>query len=484
MNRVKKLFFLLYIALFLGAASANYIDVTFEANTSNWDRNSIVTVSVVLTNTSTNAIDIQGLELDFDYDAISFKALPTMYSDGFTGSLVINEIDLSTAGKAHYLKAKTYGNSQQIAGSGTFTAYTLQFIVTSDNAQEGITSFDFDAYYTNDISNTDAESVAKSFTSSNYTIVGDTTAPIAYASPTSQTMNISTQTDIVLQINTSQYTDNDLQYIKYTLDGNDPDGNSTTYIGSITITPNIGEVTLKFVGVDNDNNTQNVQTETYTVDTIRPTMDTLVITPNLAKVATVVTVSFTVGEQLLSQPTVLIAGQSTIGVDTSYPTYVYTRTLDGGESEGTQNASITIQDLAGNPTTNTSLEFNVDFSVPTYVPVLISPDPVVSGNQVIITFNASERLNYSNTTLNIMGRASEFVSEIFTGGKWTYTYQTIEPLTGTENTAIIVVHGEDIIGNRSDSNEGWGNITVSGYDLLNNYGVDISSSINFNYYEE
>ncbi len=459
---------LLSLFIFCGLAQAK-VNITFTpANGTNWQRNSIVSVGVVLTNASANAVNIQGVELNYDYESAGFKAVPTMKTDNYTGGLVVDEIDLSVPGKVHYVKAKQSGTYRTLAGNSSLTVFTLEFKVTSASAQEGSTLFDFSGYFTNDVSDTDANSLAGTFTNNSYIIIADTTAPIINAAPGSMTMNASTVTPITLSLDGS-YTGDDLQYIKYTLDGSDPVDGSDSYSSPITIPANVGQVTLKFRGRDNDGNWQAIQTRTYTVDTTDPEMSNLAVTPALARMGDTVTVSFTVGEQLGSNPTVLVDGKPTTLVSSTYPNYVYTRVIDGSETQGTAIIYIQIADKAGNTATDTSMSLTIDYAVPVYTPLVIGPRPVASGNPVTVTFNASERLS-TVTTVNIMGHLATRITEIDNGnGTWKYVYRSAN-LTGTETTALVVVHGYDMAGNRSNNTDNWGNITVTGTDLTNNTG--------------
>lgn len=506
MSWYKKILLMILASLLLQSLAAD-VDVYFKTNGSSWERNEVVTVSVVVYNKGTETEQIQGLELDFNYNADKFKEVPVMHQDNFVGNLLVNEVDFSEAGKVHYLKSKTSGYYSTIAAGAEYTAFILRFKVTSASAEEGLSSFDFTPYYTNDVANTDAESLLRGTgffisafalgvynpddlpgsTLSGITIVADTTAPQLSVNPVSCSMNAGdVQTVTLTNVVTQWLLGDDLQYIKYTLDGSDPIVAGTTYAGPITIMPNIGEVTLKFAAADNDNNWTSVQTETYTVDTIAPTMDNLTIEPPLVKSGETITVSFTVGETLGALPVVqlLAGGTGVFTRDTSvaHPDYVYTYTLTGSEAEGSQNIRITIQDILGNQTTDASLVTKLDFTAPEYTPLAIGPNPVISGNPVIITFNASEKLS-ETTTVNIMGRASTRLNELDNGdGSWQYVYQS-EPLDGTEKTAIIVVHGYDVAENRSHSNDDWGNIIVTGTDLLDNTGTG-SGYLEFVYDEE
>jgi chitobiase/beta-hexosaminidase-like protein len=480
----KKYILLMILTLSLSAGAvqaAQVVDVSFDPDPDSWERNSIQYVDVVLT-ASDEAVDVAGLELSFTYDASKFKGIPTMAQDNFSGNLFVNNVDLSTPGTVLYQKGKSVPYSQSIGASGSWVAFRLRFEVTEEGAEEGATSFTFNTAV-DDVTNRAGNSVGGTFDAGAYTIIADTTPPIIVASPTSVTMNASTYQTVALAVSGADYSD-DLQGIYYTVDGTDPNGSGTviTYSGPITL-PENQFTTLRYYADDIDNNDSQTWDQTYTVDTDYPGYSAITATPSHGLVGTVVTVSFTVDELIQSNILVQVDGNTAIQQSAAYPDYVYTYVLTGSENEGSRAISVRVTDLAGNTyTDNSSLSIDIDFTGPTYDPVTIYPEPVQIAQPVIVTFTVSERLN-SASSVDIMGRSSSQTTEINNGnGTYTYSY-TSTNLDGTENTALIVVHGTDLAGNSSNSNDNWGEITVSGQDIYANPGSS-TASVTFDFIED
>ncbi len=456
------------IVLSASAAMAS-VDLQYTVH-GTLQRNSVVTVDVQLHNNGASAVNVQGLEMHFTYDSTKFKGIPEWYgSDAFIGNLVVDEKDLSTAGLVSYRKAKKSGYSMTVAAGAVQTIYSLKFKVTG-NAVLGDTGFVFNADI-DDVSNTDGESVKGTLDNTTLNIVADTTAPQVEASPASVTMNAAySPRTVTLRVKAADES-GDLQHIRYTTDGSDPtESNGNAYSSAISLTEGLN--TIKFYGRDTAANDSSIYTETYTVDTQAPAFSALSATPAIGKAGTVVTVSFTSGETLGADPVVTVAGGTASQASKSGNDYVYRYTLLGTETQGTRDISVTLQDPAGNTTTNSSLKVKVDFKVPTYSPTSILPSPVVIAQKVTVNFTTSERLVTPSTTVTIMGKAAEFVSETAGAGEgYSYVYRTVDVLSGTETTALIVVNGTDAAGNNSQNTDGWGNITVTGRDVLGNEGT-------------
>jgi len=89
----------------------------------------------------------------------------------------------------------------------------------------------------------------------------DNTAPIVSATPKGNTFNQTISVTLAAnELNTTIY---------YTLDGSDPTLASSTYTSPIFIS-NEGETVLKFVGIDDSNNSDLTRTEIYNIDTVAP----------------------------------------------------------------------------------------------------------------------------------------------------------------------------------------------------------------------
>jgi Chitobiase/beta-hexosaminidase C-terminal domain len=290
--------------------------------------------------------------------------------------------------------------------------------------------------------------------------------PVVSASPASQTLNISYNPAITLtaaNLPNQSY----LDFIKYTIDGSEPKGaGGITYLGPVAL-PENQFTTLRYYAQHTDGTQSDTEQDIYTVDTISPYVSSFTVEPLYAKAGTIVTVSFSVSETLAGNPGVQIGGQSAVLFSGAAQNYVYRRTVQGNEGEGLKTIQVNITDVAGNSASDSGNQIEYDFTVPTYIPVLISPPMAVTGEVVEIIFTASERL-FSTTTVDIMGYAANMLDEIpLMDGEYSYTYRSPR-LTGFENNWLIVVHGFDLAGNSSNSNDNWDLITAEGEDLFAN----------------
>jgi parallel beta-helix repeat protein len=131
-------------------------------------------------------------------------------------------------------------------------------------------------------------------------------------------------------------------------------------------------VPIEIAGVDQAGN-RSVQMEEnkLSVDTKEPTFNTISVTsdieeyPGLAKVGSTVTVTFTASEALFSAPVVTIGGQPADN-DSNGLNYVYKRILDGTETSGTANISISGRDMADNNGADASAFITTDFQAPSF----------------------------------------------------------------------------------------------------------------------
>jgi hypothetical protein len=301
------------------------------------------------------------------------------------------------------------------------------------------------------------------------TILPDTTSPITRASRSSGIYNA--VFTVTLSVDPSDQS-GDLNRIHYTTDGTTPDLSSPYYTAPISIPANTTTI-LKFFGVDNTGNTENVQLRTYTVDTIAPAISSLIVSPNFAGLGRVVTISFEVSEALQggAPSSVRIGSISATAYDVSYPTYGYFYTALGTEAEGTHNVTIVINDMAGNQTTDTSQFVAFDFTPPTYSGAAVS---AVSGTEFYVRFTASEALDTTRTQITTSGNA--WVYERRDGKDYIYKYTPL----GTETSRLIEVRGYDLAGNNSRNTTGWNILKVQGTDLFGNPGSG-TVTININY---
>lgn len=142
---------------------------------------------------------------------------------------------------------------------------------------------------------------------------------------------------------------------QYTMISEDTEG---TVAFSITPTDLAGNTAVAVEAITEGSN--------VTFDKTLPTFSSIVVGPSPSKSGVEVTVTFTASENLLTDPTVMIGGQLAAKDGTIVPlAYVYKRTLDGTESQGTATVSISGTDLASNTGTDTSGSLVIDFVAPT-----------------------------------------------------------------------------------------------------------------------
>jgi hypothetical protein len=173
---------------------------------------------------------------------------------------------------------------------------------------------------------------------------------------------------------------------------------------------------------------------------------------NLAKVGDIVTLSFTVDEPLLGNPTVTIDTQpATLGG--AYPNYTASYTLVGGENEGVLAFTVDFTDAVGNPavqvTATTDLStVTFDETPPQLSAVLISSNNVNTsarakvGDTVTISLTANETL-IADPTVTIDGNTAT----INNAGAPTYGASYIMMASDTEGVLAYTLDFTDAAGN-------------------------------------
>lgn len=482
------LFILALVLLFFsGGRTRAAVNMSFSRDTDNWQRNGVYEITIVLENTEAEEVNIAGVQVDFNYPFGDYKEIPVVTEDNFTGfNFFVNDVSTNTEGEGIYRKSITASanpNYRTMAASSTWELVTFSFRVKAD-AVLGTSNFEFknEVAIAGRLESGDTDNVMGSVQDSSSTIIVDTTSPNTYAIPSSCTLKSGNSTQIRLdEVETPDY--DDLAKVYYEVGEppvSDPDGgsawisegervqlpvNDASHPGKIT-------ASLKYFGEDGYGNQESsINTETYTVDIINPTIDTISSYPGYAKLGTTITVNFSVDvdEDIVSDPTVMV-NNNLFTKTSGHPDYQYRYTTTQDDSQGQKTIYITVTDEVGNQTVDTTQTVTVDFTVPTYTPVSFLPDQVDHGEILTIKFTASELLDIGNTVVSMDGNAASYLSR--SGLQYTYQYQISPetPESGWEETGFILVHGYDLSGNESFNNTGWSDVLISGDDQYGNPG--------------
>jgi parallel beta-helix repeat protein len=202
-------------------------------------------------------------------------------------------------------------------------------------------------------------------------ITVDTTAPTVTANPVGGLYNV---TKSVTLSATDNLDSNPAIY--YTTDGSTPTTSSTKYTRPISIT---STTTLKFRAVDKSGNKGTVQTVTYTIDAIAPTVTA---NPVGGLYNTTESVTLTAADNLGANPVIYYSTDN--GVTWSHQANTVTLTLN----QGVTNLKYYAVDAAGNQGTIQTAIYTIDTTAPT---VTVNP---VGGlyNTTTVTLTATDNL--------------------------------------------------------------------------------------------
>jgi len=193
-----------------------------------------------------------------------------------------------------------------------------------------------------------------------------------------------------------------------------------------------------------------------TFDKTAPGLNTVTMASNntntlYATTGNIVTLTITASENL-STLLGTIDGKTAIASG-SGTSWTLSRTMDGTETEGLLNFSITPVDIAGNPsssaitTLSSGSKVIFDKTSPTLTYVNISSnnsntDMVCVGGKVMVSFASSETLLSSGFTVTI---ANQPVTLVGSGANWTASY--IMKSTDTEGPVTFLIKYKDLAGN-------------------------------------
>ncbi len=188
--------------------------------------------------------------------------------------------------------------------------------------------------------------------------------------------------------------------IYFTLDGSNPSTSSSEYYTPITITTTTD---LKYLAVDLANNMSPIYSDTYTIDTIPPTIKTINPTNNELNILPnkVITITFNEPIKAGNMDIVLINSKGiTTPITTSISGNILTINhnellINGKYSLTLHTGSIT--DLAGNNLALCGSSFTVDSIPPTVKTVIPAKNAINIPTTPVIKFNFSESIKFGKT---------------------------------------------------------------------------------------
>ena len=308
-GKINKLIITIILVLLTSVPVMASVDVLFLPATTNVERNSYLTMGIIASADTTT--EITAIDANFSFDPAVFNG-PSIQSSITGWPQSVEQIGY---GYITYQKNNVGQDAYHfdVSAGATRNVYSVTFKVAS-NAGLGATVMNFDTQgFLNIIEG--ITNVTGTHNQAEITILPDTTPPQTSASKASGLYNY---TFSVTLYAVDQY--DDLNRIHYTTNGVTPSIFSPVYSGPISILQDTTTV-LKFFGVDNYGNLEEVKVRTYAVDTTAPVVAGLVVTPNFVRSGETISISFTVNEPLLNAPTVKIGSISATAYDLSYPSY-------------------------------------------------------------------------------------------------------------------------------------------------------------------
>nr|WP_319374820.1 chitobiase/beta-hexosaminidase C-terminal domain-containing protein [uncultured Methanobacterium sp.] len=329
----------------------------------------------------------------------------------------------------------------------------------------------------------------KTVTKTDYITVTDTKAPTVTANLTTGTYNNTQTVSLTSNDNTAT--------IYYTLDGSTPTNTSNQYTNPITIDKT---KTLKYAAVDTNGNWSPINTQTYTIDTIVPTVTANVTTGTYNTTQTVsltsddntATIYYTLDGSTPTTSSNQYTGPIPINTTTTLK-YVIIDPAGNQSPINTQTYTIdtTIPTVTANITTGTfntaqSVSLSSDDSTATIYYTLDGSTPTTSSNQYTspIPINTTTTLKYviidpagNQSPINTQTYTIDTTIPTVTANVTTGTYNTTQTvsLTSDDNTATIYYTTNGTTPN-TNSNKYTGPITINGTTTLKFVAVDIAGN--------
>lgn len=177
--------------------------------------------------------------------------------------------------------------------------------------------------------------------------------------------------------------------------------NDKDYVFNATVIGNETEKTqpVRAVLTDLIGNESTVSLGTIRTDFTAPRFAPVSVSPSVAASGTQVTISFTASEALTETPAVSVGSQSAQLASADGQSYVFERTVDGSEAEGSLVVIVSGRDLAGNDGEDVSGKLTTDFTRPVPNDVQVHPSAGREGTQIILSFVPSEAVTQARVLI-------------------------------------------------------------------------------------
>jgi hypothetical protein len=352
-------------------------------------------ITVTASADTTAPTDVSGLSAG----TATINSIPISWTLSPSGDVANYEVAYSSNGGTNWTVASALVNSSS-------TSYTITGLVAGTNYTIRVIAID-----------------TSSNRSSGVTITKSTAASVNYLlSATPSTGSYNTNQNVVLSTNPAGAT------IYYTTNGTTPTNASSVYSTAIPVSAN---TTIKFFAQDSVGNVSSVQTTTYTIDTVAPT----------------VTVSPVAGTYGSAQTVQITSNEGTIyyTTDGSTPTTGSTVYSASFSVSSTSTVKYLVVDAAGNQTTG-SVAYTID---------TVAPDPVtaltigtVTSTTIPVTWTAPSATDVSKYEVAYSSNGGGTYTIATSNLTAPATSYTVTGLTASTSYIVRVV-AIDGVGNRS-----------------------------------
>ncbi|MCX5759685.1 MAG: Ig-like domain-containing protein, partial [Candidatus Hydrogenedentes bacterium] len=222
-------------------------------------------------------------------------------------------------------------------------------------------------------------------------------------------------------------------------------GQDYTYTYTIQADDSDGAATISIQGTDPAGNTGTTNSTTaLTVDKTAPLFSSVAANPSLAKLSTVVTLTFMSSETLASNPTVTVNTHAATYSTNVGLNYTYTYTIQASDANGDATIAISGTDPAGNAdsVTNTTA-LDVDKVAPTVTMATTAPEPTkTSPIPVTVTFSESVTGFDATDIVPTNGTVNDFA-----GSGASYSFNLVALGQGSVTADIAAGVAQDAAGN-------------------------------------